>query len=136
MKPATPTPAHTHHTPIQLRFSDTDALGHINNGSFVIYAETARLTFFNEILNASRSLILARIAVDFRQQIRFGDQVEVLTWIEKVGSASVTVMHQILANSEVAGEALAVVVCFDYDAQLSRPWTTAARLALEAWTPK
>ena len=136
MKPATPTPAHTHHTPIQLRFSDTDALGHINNGSFVIYAETARLTFFNEILNASRSLILAHIAVDFRQQIRFGDQIEVLTWIEKVGSASVTVMHQILANSEVAGEARAVVVHFDYDAQLSRPWTTAARLALEAWTPK
>ena len=136
MKPATPTPAHTHHTPIQLRFSDTDALGHINNGSFVIYAETARLTFFNEILNASRSLILARIAVDFRQQIRFGDQVEVLTWIEKVGSASVTVMHQILANREVAGEARAVVVHFDYDAQLSRPWTTSARLALEAWTPK
>ena len=70
MKAATPTPARTHHTPMQLRFADTDALGHINNGSFVVYAETARLTFLNQILDASRSSILAHIAVDFRQQIR------------------------------------------------------------------
>jgi len=133
MRVSAPTPAHTHRTPIQLRFSDTDALGHINNGSFVAYAETARLTFFNEILDASRSLILAHIAVDFRLQIRFGEQVEVLTWVVAVGKSSATVMHQILANGAVAGEALAVVVCFDYDAQLSRPWTAASRGQLETW---
>lgn len=136
MKAPSPTPARTHRTPIQLRYADTDALGHINNGSFVVYAETARLTFFNEILDASRSLILAHIAVDFRLQIHFGERVEVLTWVEKIGSSSVTVMHQILANGEVAGEARAVVVYFDYDAQLSRPWTESARSALEAWAPK
>lgn len=136
MKAPTPTPARTHRTPIQLRFSDTDALGHINNGSFVVYAETARLTFFNEILDASRSLILAHIAVDFRLQIHFGEVVEVLSWVEKIGASSVTVMHQILANGQVAGEARAVVVFFDYDAQASRPWTASARSALEAWTPK
>ena len=135
MKAATPTPARTHHTTIQLRFADTDALGHINNGSFVVYAETARLAFFNEILDSSRSLILAHIAVDFRQQIRFGAQVEVLSWVEKVGSSSVTVMHQILANGEVAGEARAVVVYFDYEAQKSRPWTVPARAALETCKP-
>ena len=135
MKAATPTPARTHHTPMQLRFADTDALGHINNGSFVVYAETARLAFFNQILDASRSLILAHTGVDFRQQVRFGAQVEVLTWVETVGTSSVTIVHQIMANGEVAGEARAVVVYFDYDAQLSRPWTASARAALEAWKP-
>ncbi len=131
----TPTPSNVHRTPIQVRFSDTDALGHLNNGSFVVYAETARLTFFNAILDAPRSLILARVAVDFVQQIHFGEEVEVLSWVERIGTASVTVMHQILANGTVAGEARAVVVHFDYDRQASRPWTPAMRIALEAWQP-
>ena len=135
MKAATPTPARKHHTPIQLRFADTDALGHINNGSFVVYAETARLTFFNAILDAPRALILARIAVDFVQQIHFGEEVEVLSWVERIGTASVTVMHQILANGTVAGEARAVVVHFDYERQASRPWTPPMRIALDAWKP-
>ena len=42
-----------HRTDIQVRFGDTDALGHVNNASFAAYAELARLDFF-----PSRSLIL------------------------------------------------------------------------------
>ena len=37
--PVDPTPVHR--TPVQMRFADTDALGHVNNGSFVLYAEIA-----------------------------------------------------------------------------------------------
>ena len=34
---------HAHRTDIQMRFGDTDALGHVNNASYASYAEVARL---------------------------------------------------------------------------------------------
>ena len=36
-------------TPIQIRYSDFDMLGHINNATFVTYIEVARLYYFIEI---------------------------------------------------------------------------------------
>ena len=65
--------AGAHRTPIQVRFADTDAQGHLNNGSFAIYAETARLAFFRDLGSAVGSLILAHLAIDFRRQVRFGE---------------------------------------------------------------
>lgn len=112
-----------HRTPIQMRFADTDALGHVNNGSFVIYAESARLDFFRALGSDVKSLILARIAVDFRKQVRFNSVVTVDTWIGRVGNTSVTLHQTVNANDEPAAEVESVVVRFDYEAQKPSPWT-------------
>ena len=36
--------------PIQLRFVDTDALGHINNAHYLSYCEMARVTYFDTVM--------------------------------------------------------------------------------------
>jgi acyl-CoA thioester hydrolase len=123
----------THHVDIQMRFSDTDALGHVNNGSFVIYAEKGRLEFLRVLGSQVRSLILAHIAVDFRRQVVFGEAVAVDTWVERVGTTSVTLLQTILAEGETAADVRSVVVAFDYAAKRPRPWTAEARAALEAY---
>ena len=38
-----------HHTELQMRFSDTDALGHVNNIAFASYAETGRVDFLKRL---------------------------------------------------------------------------------------
>ena len=119
-----------HRAEVQMRFADTDALGHINNGSFVIYAETGRLEFLKVLGGAVRSLILAHLSVDFRQQVRFGEPIVVETWVERVGTTSVTMRQAVRASGVVAAEVRSVVVYFDYDAQRPRPWTPELRAAL------
>ena len=119
-----------HRVEVQMRFADTDALGHINNGSFVIYAETARLEFLKVLGSAVRSLILAHLSIDFRQQVRFGEPIEVETWVERVGTTSVTMRQAVLASGATAAEVRSVVVYFDYDAQRPQPWSPALRAAL------
>lgn len=122
-----------HRVDVQMRFADTDALGHVNNGSFIVYAETGRLEFLRVLGSAVRSLILAHIAADFRRQVLFGAAVQVETWVAGVGRTSVTLMQTVRANGEVAAEVRSVVVSFDYAAQRPTPWSAESRAALEAY---
>jgi acyl-CoA thioester hydrolase len=124
-----------HRAEVQMRFADTDALGHINNGSFVIYAETGRLEFLKVLGSAVRSLILAHLSVDFRKQVRFGEPIVVETSVERVGTTSVTMRQAVLANGAVAAEVRSVVVYFDYDAQRPQPWSPELRAALAQYMP-
>ena len=114
--PATPAPR-GHVTPIQVRFGDTDALGHLNNASYAFYAEAARLDFVGALGERVQSLILAHLAIDFRRQVTFGQQVEVRTSVERIGRSSVTLMQRVLADGVVAAEMQSVVVLFDYATQ-------------------
>lgn len=125
-------PSGAHRTPVQMRFADTDALGHVNNGSFVLYAETARLQFLGDLGTQVGSLILAHLAIDFRRQVLFGVPLVVESWVERIGTSSVTILHAIRAGDAVAAEVRSVVVSFDYAAQRASPWPAAMRAALAA----
>lgn len=126
-------PSQTHSTTIQTRFSDTDALGHINNASFATYSEIARLEFFSAVGTSVRSLILANLSIDFRRQVLVGERVHVETWIEKLGSSSVSVGHTIFANDERAADVRSVVVHFDYSSNRSAPLAPDLRDRLAAY---
>jgi acyl-CoA thioester hydrolase len=125
-----PTTHDTHRTDVQMRFADTDALGHINNATFATYAELARLEFLSKLGGSVRSLILASIYLDFRRQVQLGETVHVESWIEKLGNSSFTIAQTIFANGEKAADVKSVVVHFDYSAQKSQPLSADMRNAL------
>ena len=129
-------PARAHRAAVQMRFADTDALGHVNNGSFVVYVEHGRLEFLRDAGAEVRALILAHLAVDFRRQVTFGQALSVATWVERIGTTSVTLRQAVLADDVVAAEARSVVVSFDYAAQRPAPWSAAARGVLERFIPQ
>ena len=120
-----------HRTDIQMRFGDTDALGHINNARIASYIEVARLDFLNRLGTAVRSLILASLYIDFRRQILFGETIHAETEVEALGTSSMTLRQTIFANGERAVDVTSVVVYFDYAGQRSRPLTDDMRKALQ-----
>ena len=107
------------HTDIQVRFNDTDALGHLNNTSFALYAEYARVEFLDNLRTGDVYLILAHIALDFLKQVKFREEVYVLTQVEKMGNSSLTLVQDVYAGDEVAAKVRSVVVLFDYGTQKS-----------------
>ena len=126
---------HITRTPIQLRFADSDALGHVNNATLATYVETGRLDFFAPFDGFVNSLILAHLSLDYRRQVRLHQRVEVHTSLERVGTSSVALRQLVLADGEVAVEARCVVVHFDYAAQQPAPVPEHVRrqlLALQA----
>lgn len=124
-----------HRVPIQLRFVDTDALGHVNNANFAQFVELARVDLMRGLGVRQGTMILARLEIDFRRQVYFGDRVEVVTEVAAIGRSSVTLGHRVLAEDEVAAEATSVVVHFDYEAQRSKPLPPELRERLRAFAP-
>lgn len=103
--------------PVQLRFSDTDRLGHVNNAVYATYAELGRLGFLEELGVKAASLILARLTIDFRRQVRLGDACTIQTRVRAIGNSSFTLEQTLEANGGVAAEFVAVMVWFDYQSQ-------------------
>ncbi len=121
----------TYRTDIQVRFNDSDMLGHLNNTAYALYVEQARVDFFRSLGLKKITLILAHISLDFRKQVTFGDSIYVETSVEKIGNSSITLLQAIYANGEVAAETTSVVVLFDYDAQKSKAIPSELRERLE-----
>ena len=121
-----------HTTPLQLRFADTDGLGHLNNAVYASYAELARLTFLASVGVEVESLILARLEIDFRRQAHVRDRLAVRTWLEGIGNTSLVMRHEVVRDdTEVVAAVKTVVVHFDYEqsAPVRVPDSTRQRLA-------
>lgn len=101
-------------------FSDTDMLGHINNTVIPVWCETARrpiFELFNPGLKADQwNLIVARIEMDFINQIDFRPVVEIKTAIERIGNSSFTVVQEVWQEEIKVAIVRTVLVHFNYRA--------------------
>jgi len=101
-----------------VRFNDLDGMGHVNNAIFLTYMESARLAFMSCLGagdNPQKSLILARVEVDFRSPIAFGEHVEVGVRTSRVGTKSFELEHEVRADDRLAAEGKSVLVSYDYE---------------------
>jgi len=115
-----------HRTTLQVRFRDTDAFGHVNNAVFFSYVEFARIQYLLDVIQPERPfdelpLILARVELDFRSPIAFGEEVVVETRLERVGRTSFAMAHRMTAGPDgrLVGDVQSVLVTYDY--ATSRP---------------
>lgn len=120
---------------IQPRFSETDALGHINNTVVAVWFEACRTPIFQiftpELNLQQWPLIVASIAVDFKAQLHYGAEVEVRSWISRIGNSSFEVTQQAWQHDQCCAEGRAALVRFDYQSQKAKPLSPEQRSALE-----
>lgn len=105
------------------RFFETDALGHINNTILVQWFELAReplFKIFTPDLDPKKwRLIIARCEVDFLDQIHYGYDVLVQTYLSKIGNSSMIVEHLVFQKDLKVAKGKAVMIHFDYEQQKS-----------------
>jgi acyl-CoA thioester hydrolase len=110
----------------RVRFRDCDAMGHVNNAVYSTYLEQARVG----ILGALEPFILARVEIDFRAELRAGEDVEVRTRCPRIGTKSFDLEHQVWTGDRLVAEAKSVLVGYDYEAGTSVPLTENQRRKL------
>lgn len=98
----------------QVRFSDTDALGHISSMSYAAWGEVGRGDFFAALGESDVPwFVLVHLELDFHAEGRFGDAFELSTRAVRLGGKSLTIEHVVT----VAGRKLCtmgvVMACFD-----------------------
>jgi acyl-CoA thioester hydrolase len=112
-----------HKIKISVRFSDLDALRHVNNAAYLSYLEEARIAYFNDVLDLPRNslnigAIIARIEIDYLRPIVLGDEVEILTRVSKIGNKSIDVEHLLIlvreGENSHAAAAVTKLVSYDY----------------------
>lgn len=118
-----------HRYSVDVRFGDTDAMGHANNSRFLTYCESARIAYWEAATRepiglathgAEESLILADIRVSFRSPVYFGEVPVVESRVGRIGRTSFTLEHRLTAGDSAAGRARLVAtaegvqVLYDY----------------------
>jgi acyl-CoA thioester hydrolase len=131
---------YTHVISMVVRFGDLDAMGHLNNAKYATYIEQARIEYVTEVCGFrgmwnELGMILARIEIDFKAPILYGDTVHIYTRCARIGSKSfdleslITRQTADLPQPMAAAASRAVLVALDYRTQQSipvpQPWRTA-----------
>ena len=105
------------------RFSDTDALGHINNTKAPVWFEGARepiFRLFTPDLDPSKwQLIIAKVEILYHGQLFFGQPVEIKTYIGRIGSSSFDVYQELWQHNKMCVSGTASMVHFDFKTQKS-----------------
>jgi acyl-CoA thioester hydrolase len=138
--------AHVH--PVEVRFSDTDAMGHVNNASYLTFAEIARLAYYERVTGeplplathgAEEGMILAEIRITYRNQAFYGETLAVETRVDRIGRTSFAMVHRLTAPESRYGPARliavadSVLVMYDYQAERPIPVATGLAVAIEAF---
>jgi len=117
-----------HKINIKVRFSDLDAMRHVNNAAYLSYLEEARISYFNDLLNRAKNnlnygVVIARIEIDYIKPIVLGDELEILSRVSKIGNKSSEMEHLIVIKHEggniPAAAAVTKLVSYDYKNQVS-----------------
>jgi acyl-CoA thioester hydrolase len=116
----------------RVRFRDLDALGHVNNAVFATYLEQARIEFLRRFGATQQDMILARLEIDFRAPVGFGEDVEIEVRPARVGKKSFGLDYTVRVDERVVAEAKSVLVAYDYQREASVELPARWREALAA----
>jgi acyl-CoA thioester hydrolase len=113
--------------PIDVRFSDLDAMGHVNNAVFVSYLEHARFKWWAVMLAGrdflEEGFLIARVEMDYRKPIVLRDEVRVDVRVTQIGNSSFALGYKVIRTPDevVLAEAHTVQVTMDFQTQRPRP---------------
>ncbi|MGB8649874.1 MAG: thioesterase family protein [Mycobacteriales bacterium] len=100
--------------PVQVRFGDLDPLGHVNNVAFYSLMETARVAFMtSQPPSIYGHVLVARSECEYLAEIPGATRsVDITVSVEKVGTTSFTVLHEIRIGERLVavGRTVQVVV--------------------------
>jgi acyl-CoA thioester hydrolase len=138
--------AHRHE--VEVRLSDTDAMGHVNNARYLTYVEIARVAYYERVSGnalpigvhgAEEGMILAEIRMTYRSPAFYGETITVETRVERVGRTSFGMVHRMTAPESRYGPARliavadSVLVSYDYQQECPIPVPDQWRAAMEAF---
>src|ERR1700761_3853518 len=121
-------------TDIAIRFSDIDAVGHVNNAIYLTYFEVARFSYWREAIHwnfSEHGIIVGRSEVNYLKPVTLHDRIACYVRVVRIGNSSFDVMHLLVRTTpngeEICTTGKTVCVCYDYTANKSIPIPTAER---------
>ncbi|WP_147803461.1 acyl-CoA thioesterase [Alkalicoccus halolimnae] len=123
---------------LKVRFSETDAFGHVNNTVAFVYFEQARIHYFEHLglmkewVQGPHMIVTGDLQCDYVRQVKFGEELEVGVKAAYVGRTSVDVHYMIKnADGKLCMTGRGRIVQIDKEKGGSAPWNEDMRAVLE-----
>jgi acyl-CoA thioester hydrolase len=106
-----------------VRWGDLDAFGHVNNATYLVYAQEARFAWSKMI-----EMVVARAEVDFIAPIYTGDiYLDIEIWVHSIGNSSFGLTYEMKNGDELVARIKTVQVTVSMETKKSRPINDAER---------
>lgn len=104
--------------PITVRYAETDAMGVVHHSSYVVWLEAARVEWLNQIglpytqIEAQGlAFAVVEIGLTYRSPARFGDVVEVETWLSEATSRTLHYRYRVWKGQTLLAEGFTRHLC-------------------------
>jgi acyl-CoA thioester hydrolase len=115
---------YAHRVSENIRFSETDMLGHVNNTVFGIYFEIGRSSYFNDqgfYKQDQVSLVIVKSEIHFSGMIYWPGKVEIGTRVTGLGNSSFVTDQILQQEDRIVGRAISTMVAIDPATNKSTP---------------
>jgi len=122
---------------VELRFSDLDAMRHVNNARFLTFTEDARRAWiahpaFSGTGIGQVGIIVAHASIDFYHAIVPPEwTIHITTSVISIGNSSFSLLHVLQHNGIHVASVELVMVAFDYEKQAKRTLEESEKNALQ-----
>jgi acyl-CoA thioester hydrolase len=117
--------AYPSRTSADIRYSDLDRQGHVNNAVFATFSEVGRVAFMYDparpLASEGRSFVIARLLIDFRAELFWPGTVEIGTGVVRVGRSSFTLAQGMFSEGRPVATTEATIVMVDKETRRSTP---------------
>jgi acyl-CoA thioester hydrolase len=122
MSPTAPTEQHWFEHTTRVRYAETDQMGVVYHGNYLVYMEEGRTLMmeslglpYAELERRGFGLVVRKAALRFRAPARYGETLRVRTRIERIGGASIAFEYTVSRDGEnqVLCEGSTELACVD-----------------------
>lgn len=114
-----------HELPVQIRFSDVDQYGHMNNSSYFSLYDLAKTSYMRDVFGSKEwgkmGIVIANINADFLAPVFFSDELVIKTTVIHLGHKSFTLLQQAVNKASGVLKCQCRTVMVGYDIMTKEP---------------
>lgn len=92
---------------VEVRYAETDAMGIVHHSAYLVWFELARTRLcretgftYSEIEKGGNFLTVTGVQVSYRRPARYGDELRVTAWVDRLGSRGLRFAYEVDRGEE------------------------------------
>ncbi|MCZ8372195.1 thioesterase family protein [Phocaeicola sp. KGMB11183] len=115
-----------HVMPVQIRFSDVDIYGHMNNNAYFSLYDLAKTSYLRDVFGykeewSKLGVVVANINADFLAPVFFSDELIIETTVVHLGHKSMTLLQRAINKASGVLKCQCRTVLVGYDVATKEP---------------
>ena len=112
--------AYSHYIPVQIRFTDIDAMGHVNNSIYLNYFDLGKTKYFDDVMTGridwhDIGVVIVNINCSYFAQTLYEEPIEVLTMTTAIGEKSLKMEQRVINSETMQTKAVCYTILAGFD---------------------